>query len=359
MHTQRTNVTSLTALTSMRTAASGRRRPVLFALSIAAAGAAAFLAAAPRGQNTSGEEMVVAAERLVAALAPSEQSKAVFSFDNPERLNWHFIPRPRQGLPVKEMNGAQRSLTHALLHAGVGRGGYLKATTIMSLESVLHDLEGPQARFRRDPDLYYLSIFGQPSQSGKWGWRIEGHHLSLNFVVDHSKIVSATPAFFGANPAEVKSPHARSGLRTLAAEEDLARQLLHALGADERRVAVIADKPSGDVRSANAAQPPTDGPVGLAASKMSEAQVDLLIALVENYARNLPPEVAEAWLKEVRDAGVGRIHFAWAGGANRGEPHSYRVQGPTFLMEYNNTQNGANHIHSFWRSLHGDFGIPL
>ncbi|MHC5539530.1 DUF3500 domain-containing protein, partial [Singulisphaera rosea] len=158
--------------------------------------------------------MSTAANRLLAALDKSQTAKLSFEFGSPERLNWHFIPRPRKGLPIKEMTPAQQSLAFGLLHTGLGASGYLKATTIMSLEQILLDLEkgsGPV----RDPELYFFTIFGTPGETGRWGWRIEGHHLSLNFTLDGGKIVSATPAFFGANPAEVRQGP-RQGLRTLA-----------------------------------------------------------------------------------------------------------------------------------------------
>ena len=227
----------------------------------------------------------------------------------------------------------------------------------MSLEQVLKDLEkgsGPV----RDPERYFVSVFGKPSSRGKWGWRIEGHHLSLNFTLEDGKIASATPAFFGANPAEVRTG-TREGLRTLAEIEDRALRLVQALTPEQAKVAVVADKAPNDIRAANTPQPPTDEAVGLALKDMNENQHDMIKALVESYAGDMPPEVAHAWMTEIRDAGPAGVKFAWFGPQDRSQGHAYRIQGPTFLIEFNNTQNGANHIHSVWRSMLGDFGVPI
>jgi hypothetical protein len=233
----------------------------------------------------------------------------------------------------------------------------LKAVTIMSLESILHDLEqgrGPA----RDPELYFFSVFGEPNERGTWGWRVEGHHLSLNFVVKDGMVASATPAFFGANPAEAKTGP-RAGVRTLAEEEDLARQLVQMLDADGKKAAVMGEEVPRDIRGANTPQPPNDGPVGLAAAKMTDRQRSVLLMLVGEYANNLPQDVATALVEEIERAGTDKIHFAWTGATERGTPHYYRVQGPTFLIEYINAQNDANHIHSVWRNVLGDFAVPL
>jgi hypothetical protein len=306
--------------------------------------------------DRSGNQMASAANRFLATLDDEAKSRAVFAFDSPERLNWHFIPRPRKGLPLKDMNSAQRALAFGLLSTGLSAAGTLKATTIMSLDQVLKEIEkgsGPV----RDPELYFVTVFGEPSDRGKWGWRVEGHHLSLNFVVSDGKIISATPTFFGANPAEVRSGP-RKGLRTLADIEDRALRLLQALDDGQKKLAVIAEKAPGDIRAANTPQPPTDPAEGIAFAQLSDAQKPMLRALIESYAADMPLEVAQAWLDEIEKAGIDSVKFAWAGAAERTQQHHYRVQGPSFLIEFNNTQNGANHIHSVWRNMLGDFGVP-
>ncbi len=307
--------------------------------------------------DVTGNHMAESASRFLTALDDSQKAQATFGFDDPERLNWHFIPRPRKGLPIKAMTPAQRALAFGLLQTGLGASGNLKATTIMSLEAILKDLEqggGPV----RDPELYFVTIFGTPGPSGKWGWRVEGHHLSLNFTLENGAIVSASPAFFGSNPGEVREGP-RKGLRTLADLEDRALRLLQALDSDQKKVAVTADKAPGEIRAPNTPQPPTAEAEGIAFAQLSDDQKPMLKALVEAYAADMTPEVAVAWLEEIKKAGPETIRFAWTGVADRNGPHAYKVQGPTFLIEFNNTQNNANHIHAVWRNMLGDFAVPL
>lgn len=307
--------------------------------------------------DAAGGQMATAAGRVLAALEKPQLERATFPFDSPERLNWHFIPRERKGLPIKDMTPAQRALTFGLIHTGLGASGFVKATTIMSLEQVLRDLEQGKGPVR-DPELYFLSVFGKPSNRGKWGWRIEGHHLSLNFTIEDGKILSATPAFFGANPAEVRQGP-REGLRTLGDIEDRALRLVQALTPAQRKSAVVEETAPKDIRAANTSLPPSDPAVGIAFSDLNEEQRGMIKALVESYAADMPPDVGRAWIEEIREAGVESVRFAWFGPADRSQGHAYRVQGPSFLIEFNNTQNNANHIHSVWRSMLGDFGTKV
>jgi hypothetical protein len=299
--------------------------------------------------------MALAADRFLKSLSPAQAAKAMYPYDSPQRLDWHFIPRARKGLPIKELSSEERALAFGLVQSGLAGTGFLKATTIMSLEQVLRELEkgsGPV----RDPELYYLTIFGQPSDSGKWGWRVEGHHLSLNFSLEDGKIVSATPAFFGANQAEIRQGP-RQGLRTLADREDRALRLIQALDEGQRNKATFAEKAPPEIRAANTPQPPTEAAAGIAYANLTDDQKTMLRALIESYAEDMPLEVAKAWLDEIARAGTDAVSFAWAGAPDRTAGHAYRVQGPTFLIEFNNTQNGANHIHSVWRNMLGDFGV--
>jgi hypothetical protein len=307
--------------------------------------------------DRSGSQLATAANRWLTSLSDESKAKAVFEYDSPERLNWHFIPRPRKGLSIKEMTSAQRALAFGILQSGLGSSGFLKATTIMSLEQILLDIEkgsGPV----RDSELYFFSIFGTPSDKGKWGYRVEGHHLALNFVVNDGKIVSATPAFFGANPAEVRQGP-RTGLRTLGDIEDRALRLLQALDENQKKIAIVSETAPKDLRSANEPQAPNTPAEGIKFSQLSDLQKPMLRALIESYAGDMTSEVGQAWLDEVEKAGVDGIAFAWSGSGERTQPHHYKVQGPTFLIEFNNTQNNANHIHSFWRNRLGDFDVPV
>jgi hypothetical protein len=300
--------------------------------------------------------MASAARNFLASLTPAQTAKAVMPFDSEERFNWHYIPRPRLGLPFKEMTPSQQHLAHALLSSCLSQRGYLKATTIMSLEEVLKVLENDDGN-RRDPEKYYFSIFGEPSEKAAWGLRVEGHHLSLNFTITGGHIASS-PTFFGANPAEVREGP-RKGLRALPGEEDLARALVKALTPDQRAEAIVAKTAYADILTEASRKAALAGqPSGLSASKMTAAQRELLVNLLAEYVNNVPDDVAEKRLTQIKAAG-NALYFAWAGGIEKGEPHYYRVQSPAFLVEYDDTQNGANHIHSVWRDYKDDFGVDL
>jgi hypothetical protein len=314
-----------------------------------------------------GVDMTQAARDFLAGLSAEQRADAAMKFDDPARLDWHFIPKDkRKGLQVKHMDSQQRKLAHALLQSAVSQLGYDKAKTIMSLEAILHELEKDRKGAPlRDPERYYFTIFGQPSESDRWGLSVEGHHLSLNFVVEGGKIGSVTPAFYGANPAEVRSDvkvGPERGTRVLRAEEDRAFELLKSLSAEHRAKCIIAEKSPADIRGAAEAQPPHTAPEGISAAELSDSQQKMLWSLLEAYTDNMTPEIGQKRLAEVRDAGIKRIYFVWAGPDKPGIGHYYRVQGPTFLIEFCNNQpdgagNPANHIHSVWRQMEGDFGL--
>ncbi len=329
-------------------------KPYVLRLVAGLVGAALLISAYHRLNSTS--LMAEAANRLLASLTPEQRAKATFAFEEDERHNWHYVPIERKGLPLREMTSAQKRLASALLAAGLSQQGYLKAETIMSLEDVLHTMEqgsGPE----RDPEKYFFSIFGQPSAGGTWGYRVEGHHLSQNYTVVGGRVAGA-PSFFGANPAEVREGP-RKGLRTLAAEEDMGRAVIQSLDPEQRKIAVVDATAYKDILTADSRKAALEGrPSGLAASAMNTRQFDLLLALLEEYAANMPEQIAQARQEQIRKAGKD-IHFAWAGGTGKGDPHYYRVQTASFLIEYDDTQNNANHIHSVWRDFNGDFGVDL
>ncbi len=300
--------------------------------------------------------MTQAANAFLASLTPEQKAKAQKSFDDPNRVDWHFIPRARQGLPFKELDPAQNRLGHAFLASGLSRRAYMQSVTIMSLDAVLKELEKGNTRAPvRDPELYYFTLFGEPSAMGRWGWRVEGHHLSINFIVDKGEVMSATPQFFGDNPAEVLAGE-RKGLRTLPEEEDFGRELINSLDAAQRQRAIILKEAPADIITTNKLKAEPGAPVGLPASAMNATQKETLNRLLEVYVARNPEDIAEARMKELRSAGLDKIYFGWAGGTERRQGHYYRLQGPTFLIEYDDTQNDANHIHSVWRELKGDFG---
>jgi hypothetical protein len=301
-------------------------------------------------------EIIASAKAFVEALRPESREKATFEFATDERLNWHFIPRDRLGLPLGEMNIEERRAAHDVLRSFLSAQGYLKATSVMSLEAILREIEGPNGRMVRDQERYYFSVFGTPSAEEPWGLRVEGHHLSLNFSSVHGMIVSSAPMMFGANPAEVRSGP-RAGLRVLAEEEDLARELVKSLSEAHRKTAIIEATAPRDVITVPGYEIDMLKPAGLAASEMSAEQAQLLHQLIALFANNLRGELAQQELSQLTDEKFGQVRFAWAGGLERGEGHYYRVHGPFFIIEYDNTQNDANHIHAVWHSLNDDFGL--
>lgn len=305
------------------------------------------------GVNGAAQQMVDAARFFLSSLDASEKSQATFAFDDEERLNWHFIPRERKGLPYKALASGQRRLADRLVGSALSESGIVKAFGIMYLDQVLFERE---RRDIRDSDRYYLTVFGEPSAEGSWGWRLEGHHLSLNVTFDGGEVLSTSPAFMGANPAVVGNGPSR-GLEVLEEEQTLARSLLRLFDGEARDKVVIDDAAPRDIVTGNSHRADPGAPEGLAMAQMNDAQADLLMELVGVYANRLRLEIAKRELQKITEAGVDEIHFAWAGGSEPGQPHYYRIQGPTFLIEYDNTQNGANHIHSVWRDLTGaDFG---
>jgi len=315
-------------------------------------GAFAFACSTPKPSA-----IAKAAIAFAASLGAEQRDAALFAFDDARRDDWHYIPKPRKGVPYKQLDERQRRLADALVESGLGAAGMQKVSTIRSLDLVLAEIEkgsGPT----RDPELYYISLFGTPRDDAPWGWSLEGHHVSANFTLLGADRISSTPHFLGANPAEVRHGP-RTGLRTLAAEEDAARSLLAALDAERRARAVISTTAPGEILSANSRKAAPADAVGLVAGTLDGRQRDLLAKLLDVYVSSVAPHIASARLAKVRAAGLDSIRFAWAGGLERGQPHYYRIQGPTFLVEYDNTQNDANHVHTVWRDFDADFGRDL
>jgi hypothetical protein len=314
-------------------------------------------------EASSGAVMADAANAFLKTLSDSQREQATFGFNDKERLNWHFIPRERKGIPLRDLEGKALASAKTLIAGGLSDAGYDQTVNVMSLEEVLFLFEGgkrEQRRERRDPKKYYLSIFGKPSNSGTWGWRLEGHHISLNYTISNGQVVSSTPEFFGANPGTIEAGPGRT-LRVLGPEEDIARQILKLCSEQQKAVAWISKEAPNDLRGGGVAQPVLDktGPVGLSASKMSKDQKRLLRDLLAEYLKNMPADIERQRRSEINKAGHENLYFSWWGSSERNERHYYRVQGPTFIIEYNNTQNSANHVHSIWRNIAGDFNISL
>lgn len=305
-------------------------------------------------------EMTKSANRFLTLLTPEQKAKASFTFTDAERKNWHFVPIERKGLPLKEMDAKQREAALALFKSALSQKGFLKASTIMSLEKVLLAIEKGSGPLR-DPERYFVSIFGTPPfNDGKpWGWRFEGHHMAFNFTIANGK-VAATPTFFGSNPAEVRVDVAgMKGTRALKDEEEAARALLDTLTPEQKTTAVYDTKAPNDIITFDKAKVSPLEAVGVTYDKLTKPQQKLLEKLVEVYTGNMSADLAKERKAKLMSADKSKVVFAWAGGTARGEKHYYRVQGPTFLIEYDNTQNDGNHVHSVWRDFAGDFGDDL
>jgi uncharacterized protein DUF3500 len=319
----------------------------------------AYLGAAVFASQRAAAAMATAATRFLGSLTPEQRQEAALPFDGDDRLKWHYLPTesfPRKGLTIKAMSEPQRSAARDLLKSGLSQRGYLTATAIMDLEAVLAAME--RGRIARDPELYFFSVFGEPSPKGAWGWRVEGHHLSVNVTVVNGSAVASSPVFMGTNPAEVRDGP-KKGLRVLGAEEDAARTLLKSLDAGQLAAATLPAAAPDDIITTN--QPKVDplASGGIPASRLTASQRDLLMKLIEVYTAMMADDVAAERTARLKKAGIENIAFGWAGETERGRKHYYRMQGPTFLVEYDNTQNDANHIHSVWRDFEGDFGRDL
>ncbi len=314
-----------------------------------------LLPAVVSAQSAPAVDPTSAAQGFLATLRPELRSECLLPFEGEERTTWSYLPGRRRGLPLKRMNEAERKEAHAMLRVALSARGYEKTAGVIELEEILRETETFGA-VTRDPELYYLAIFGTPGESA-WGWRFEGHHISLNFSSSTGRIVAATPAFLGANPARVPSGR-RAGWRVLSVEEDLARQLLASLDEGQRRKALIAGSAPSDIILGPGRKNVPD-PAGVSWGELTEDQREILMRLVGAYVDNARAEVAAAEHARIEKAGLESIRFAWAGGTRVGEGHYYRIQGPTFVIEYDNTQNHANHVHSVFRDPENDFGGDL
>lgn len=306
-----------------------------------------------------GLAMAQAASRFLDSLDYSQKLRAQYAYDDPERLNWHFIPRDRNGVGLWDLAGAARESAEELVKAGLSAAGHQKTLQVRSLEEVLYLFEGgdeSERRLRRHPHKYFVTIFGTPAAKGLWGWRFEGHHLSLNFSISDGRIVSSTPEFFGANPGLIEGGPGRS-LRVLGSREDLAREILKACTPEQSSTMWISKEAPGDIRGGGEQQPVVSEAVGLRFADMSAEQQALLKELIGEYLSAMPVSVVRDRMKAIGEHGMDDIHIAWWGGPDRNQPHHYVVQGKSFIIEYNNTQNEANHVHAIWRNLSGDFNV--
>ena len=326
-------------------------------------------AMAARARTGTAAGMAGAANAWLDSLDTAKRTLASKPFDDAKRTDWHFVPKPaRKGVQLRDMTEPQQAAALALLRSVLSQVGYDKSVAIMELDEILRILEGSRAKNIRDPKRYFLTIFGTPSDDGPWAISFEGHHLSLNVTVRDGRIVDSTPQFMGANPAVVKKPLPNLpavGRRVLDAEESVAFELLNSLDEGQRAKAVISPEPPREIRGAGEPQPSGEPAVGIAWGDLSASQQTVLERLVDVYCESMPEEVVaeRRQVIEAAEGGWAAVKFAWAGSLTPGIGHSYRVEGPTFVIELCNVQpdaegNPANHIHCVWRDRTGDFDLP-
>lgn len=307
------------------------------------------------GQNNLAQK----ANTFLGTLPEALKQKAQYKFDDGERFNWHFVPKSRNGISFRDFNATQREAALELLKTSLSSQGYKKATSIMELENVLREVEkrGADDKYR-DPQNYYLTIFGTPDDSQPWGWRFEGHHIALNFSSVSNRIESSTPSFFGSNPGVVKSGPEK-GKEILKQETDLGFSLVNSFDADKLKMVMISESALPEIVSFNSRKAEPLTPVGLSYSSMNEQQKAMLLKLLDVYVRNYELGFSDRLMAKIKKAGIEKLSFAWAGSLKPGAGHYYRIQGPMLLIELDNTQNDANHVHSVVRDLTNDFGEDI
>ncbi len=302
--------------------------------------------------------MNAAADKFLKTLSTTQKAETQFQFDEEERYSWHFIPKDRKGIALKELNDVQEKAVMDMLHTALSDTGFQKTNAIIQLENVLRVVEGrPENDDYRNAGKYYISIFGNPFIDSIWGWRFEGHHISFNFSSKNNRLVSATPGFLGANPAVVLSGPEK-GKQVLKDETELGFELLHSLDVKQIEKAVINVKAPADIITAASRKAMISDPQGILYNELNNAQQKIFMQLLSIYIHRYTRLFAMDMMDEITSAGLNNLRFAWAGAQQPGigNPHYYRIQGPTIIIEYDNTQNNANHVHTVVRDLKNDFG---
>lgn len=299
------------------------------------------------------------AQHFLSTLSPELKSKAHYAFDDAERFNWNFVPIKRNGITYYDFSEKQRDAATVLLKSSLSDQGYQKAIAIVNLENILKVVEKrrPDDHYR-DPMDYHFTVFGTPDAKKPWGWRFEGHHLSLNFTLLNGEIVSSTPSFFGANPGIVKEGEDK-GMQVLKLETNLGFELVNSFSSDQRKTVVISETAPAEIITGNTRKAIPLTPEGLSYKKMNAAQQKLLMQLLDVYVKNYAFGFSSKLMEKIKKAGIENLTFAWAGSLQPGIAHYYRIQGPMLLIEYDNTQNNANHVHTMIRDLHDDFAEDI
>jgi hypothetical protein len=298
------------------------------------------------------------ARTFINSLNSQQKGEAVFAFDNINRYDWHYFPassRQRNGIPMKDLNTDQKEKLIALLQKFLSKEGYNRTRSIMDLEYILQELQPNNPN--RIPENYLVAFYGTPASNSEWGWKFSGHHVALNFTVIHDTIAFA-PFFFGADPAIVRHGPTK-GFRAIKLEEDLGLELINSLTTEQKQKAIFQTRPFNDIVSSASKQVTPLKPVGLLVSEMSAVQYEVIKKLIRSYLSSMPSAIAEMRMKNIAKEDMDSVRFGWAGEIESNKPHYYRIQGKTFLIEFDNAEDNGNHIHLVWRDFNGDFGTDL
>jgi hypothetical protein len=298
-----------------------------------------------------------AATAFLNTLTAEQKAKTQFAFDHDERYNWHYVPRDdRKGISLNELNTTQRDAAMQLLHTALSDTGYSKVTAIIQLENVLRKVENrPDNDGYRDPGKYFFTIFGTPLQGKIWGWRLEGHHIAFNFSSENNKLVSGTPSFLGTNPAIVLSGPEK-GKQILKNETELGFALLHSLDSEQMQKTLFDNKAPAEIITSADRKAMINDARGINYDRLNKEQQKIFLQLLSVYIHRYTRLFAESMMKDIEADGLNNLRFAWAGAQQPGKGHYYRIQGPGIIIEYDNTQNNANHVHTVIRDLKHDFG---
>ncbi|MEO8763583.1 MAG: DUF3500 domain-containing protein [Ginsengibacter sp.] len=316
-----------------------------------------FLVIGFSSASQSQKNMQAAASNFLSTLTTEQTAKAQFALDSEERYHWRFVPvNDRQGITVNELNTTQRDAAMKLLHTVLSDTGYNKVTSIMQLENVLKNIENrPADDHYRDPGKYFFTIFGTPAPGNIWGWRLEGHHIAFNFSSEDNKLVSGTPSFLGSNPAIILSGPEK-GKQILKNETELGFALLHSLDPEQMKLTLMATEAPAEIITSNDRKAMITDPRGILYNGLNIEQQKMFLELLSVYIHRYTASFAVSMMQEIEDAGLKNLRFTWAGSLQPGKAHYYRIQGPTLIIEYDNTQNNANHVHTVIRDLKHDFG---
>lgn len=321
-----------------------------------------FVALAFFSINVSAQELHQFAKEFLKTLSPELKEKTLFELTSEERKNFYYTPVYRKGSTLKEYNELQKTAAMALLRASISKESFEKTEQIMALENILLVLENdpkmPDGSAKRDPLNYHFWIFGNPEEDQFWGWRFEGHHISLNFVASEGELVSSTPFFLGSNPGRVLEGE-HKGHEVLKKDTDLGYAMVNSLSETQRKIAIFSETAPADMFTSNHSKASKLAHTGIAYKDLNMLQKQAFDELLQHYLNRYEERFSKKFMKKIKEEGYDELRFSWAGTLVRGEGHYYSIQGPTLLIEYDNTQNNNNHVHTVVRDLENDFGDDL